>query len=61
MYVSLKLHNGEVSTGNDKHRINLPEGCEGIMFVFKTKKTAKKFWGKDVPLQKVREINNETN
>jgi len=37
--------------------VNLPDGCSGVMFVFDTKKSARKFWGKNVPLQELEEAN----
>ena len=46
LYLPLKLHNGETDHG----KLNLPDGCEGIIFVFKTKASARKIWDKSVPL-----------
>ena len=48
--VALKVHNGEVAIDGEKIKMNLPLGCEGILFVFESKKAARDYWGKDVEL-----------
>lgn len=34
--------------------VQLPDGCAGLMFVFKTKKAARAMYGRNVPLMAVR-------
>ena len=51
-------HQGEVELTEYEGRkvkikIKLPAGCTGILFVFESKKAAREYWGKDVPLQRV--------
>ena len=50
IYLALRLHSGKVSVTGVEIDMKLPEGCEGIMFVFKTKTAARKYWGKKVGL-----------
>ena len=59
-YLAMKLHSGpKVKFTGIPYSIdvNLPDGCSGVMFVFDTKKSARKFWGKNVPLQELEEAN----
>jgi uncharacterized membrane protein (UPF0127 family) len=35
--------------------VKLPEGAIGMLFIFKTKTAARKFWGRDVPLLELEE------
>ena len=53
MWIAMNMHKGNIPIGHWKQHIALPEGCEGLLFVFKTKKAAREFWGKGVILQKV--------
>lgn len=54
-YLAMKKHSGIMQFADTKHRVNLqlPEGCTGMLFVFKTKKAAREFWGKDIELMEV--------
>lgn len=55
LWLALKLHGGAISVDGLPDKIRLPDGCVGIMFPFKTKKTARNFWGKDVRLVEIEE------
>ena len=35
-------------------KLELPDGCEGAMLVFRTKKAAYDFWGNDVELVEIK-------
>lgn len=39
--------------------MGLPDGCTGILYVFKTKKAARAWWGKDIDLIPVEEGRKE--
>ena len=42
--VALSLHSGGVtSEDGEEIQVNLPEGCEGILFVFESKKAARAY------------------
>ena len=51
--IALKVHSEIVEIDCVQTKISLPEGCEGICFVFESKKMARKYWGKKVPLAMV--------
>jgi len=51
--MALKIHSGEVAVQGVKQKMILPEGCIGITFVFESKKMARKWWGKDVPMVRI--------
>lgn len=50
LWLASKIHSGAVTVGRHVAKIRLPVGCVGVMFVFKTKKAARKYFGKDVGL-----------
>lgn len=54
--IALKRHPGEVSLAGERTKIQLPDGCTGIMFCFESKKKAREYWGKDVPLVQYEEV-----
>ena len=51
--LALKLHNGKVQIYGEELPMKLPDGCIGIMFAFESKKKAREYWGKDVPLARI--------
>ncbi len=51
--VALRQHPGEVAVDGEKIKMKLPEGCSGLMFIFESKKSARKYWGKDVRMVRV--------
>ena len=52
--VALKVHTGFVSVSNGKPiKMKLPDGCQGMLFIFESKKTAREFWGKNCPLMEI--------
>lgn len=57
--LTLKLHCGEISINGEKHQLELPAGCIGISFAFESKKAAREYWGKDVPLVQIEENEGE--
>ena len=58
LYVAMKLHEGKVHIdGNGVPiQMKLPEGCQGILMAFKTKKSAREFFGKDVELMEIEKV-----
>ena len=58
--IAMKLHSGEISPkgtiGPANIQLRLPKGCTGILFCFKSKKAAREYWGKDVPMSKYENI-----
>jgi hypothetical protein len=57
--ISLKLHPGKVSIdGKGENKINLPEGCIGVMFCFESKKAAREYWGKNIALVRIERSKN---
>ena len=51
--IALKLHGGLVLVEGDIVKMNLPDGCLGICFAFESKKAAREYWGKDVPMVQI--------
>ena len=57
--VALSLHSGRVTSENgEETQINLPEGCEGILFVFESKKAFRAYakkthWGDEVKFNRI--------
>ena len=51
--VALNVHKGEISVCGKKDKIILPPGCEGILFVFESKKAARDYWGRNVKLTRL--------
>ena len=53
--IALKRHSGFVQVHGDPNPVlmNLPPGCDGILFVFESKKAAREYWGKDVETVRV--------
>jgi uncharacterized membrane protein (UPF0127 family) len=50
-YIAMQMHNGKMQVGKVPIISTLlPDGCVGLLFVFSTKKAARAFWGKNVPL-----------
>ena len=58
LYVAMKLHGGKVQIGGSSLpvQMKLPEGCQGILMAFKTKKSAREFFGKDVELMEIEKV-----
>ena len=62
-YLAMKVHSGHVRLplsdlpGSPEVQLELPDGAIGMLFIFKTKKAAHAFWGKDVGLKEMRLIN----
>lgn len=55
-YLAMKQHDGKIAfPGGINGRVKLPEGAIGMLFIFKTKTAARKFWGRDVPLLELEE------
>ena len=52
-YRTDKAYTPFVSVDGVQAKITLPDGCIGVCYVFKTKKQAKDFLGKDVVLTDV--------
>ena len=63
MYLAMNIHDGDVNMdiNNTKipSKIKMPEGCEGVLFVFKTKQAAEKFWFKGVELIEIQVANKK--
>lgn len=61
--IALNMHRGAMKIGNTPIKLNLPKGCVGMCFVFESKKTAKEYWGNNVPLieitQKIKTLKKE--
>ena len=53
--VALKKHCGEIKVGGIDAKLNLPDGCSGVLFCFDSKKSAIEYWGKDIELIQYRE------
>lgn len=49
-FIALRKYTGRVSVGGTEFNMNLPERCTGLFFCFENKKSARKYWGKDVGL-----------
>lgn len=49
----LKLQKGDVEVDGRRQKTMLPDGCLGVSFVFESKKAARAYFGKDVPLMDV--------
>jgi len=56
-YIGLKLYKKpEVAiAGQTGFTLNLPDGCLGILFIFKTKKAGREWLGKDCEFIEVKE------
>ena len=48
VWLDMRLHSGEITIEGWRQFIQLPEGCVGILFAFKTKAQAKKWGAKDL-------------
>lgn len=48
--IAMKKHTGWVEEGGVKFKMNLPEGCTGLLFCFESKEAARKYWGKGTRL-----------
>jgi len=58
--IAMKKHGGEVSIGgSDPFKMILPPGCTGMLFAFKSKKSAKAYWGNNVELIEYLEARDE--
>jgi len=51
--IALQRHSGEISVDGYKTRINLPKGCTGLLFIFESKVSAYRYWGKNTELQEI--------
>lgn len=58
LYLAMIIHDGSVESKNNLilTTMELPRGCEGVMLVFKTKKAAYDFFGKDVELTEIKKV-----
>ena len=56
MYLVWRLH--EKVRAVPSIRIDFPDGCVGLMYVFRTMKEARDFSGKNTDLMRVEEIKN---
>ena len=54
--IAMKVVPGFVRVDGIEIQIKLPPGCEGIMMVFESKKSARAWWGNDIALLEVEEI-----
>ena len=57
IFISLRLHKGDVKVNGEEIPMKLPKGCDGIMFAFKDRRSAVDWWGNDTELIEA-EINN---
>ncbi len=51
--ITMKIQPPIVTIEGIQVKMKLPEGCLGICFVFESKKTARAYMGKDVPLLRI--------
>ena len=51
--IALKLHSGIVTVYDEISQMKLPDGCMGVCFAFESKKAAREYWGKDVPMVRI--------
>jgi len=59
-YVAMMKHPGWISLdGSQPMKMMLPEGCTGMLFVFKTKKAAREYFGKKVELMPIQAVEKE--
>jgi hypothetical protein len=62
LYIAMKLHSGGAETIipeyaiSRKYKLELPDGCAGILTVFRTKKQARAYWGKSVKLVEIKKM-----
>jgi len=54
--IALKIHPGEVKFGDTKVKIQLPDGCIGVCFAFRSKKKAREWCGKDVDMVRIEKL-----
>ena len=55
MYIAMHVTKVGIEWGNRDIEIGLPNGCDGVCLVFKTKKAAREWFGKKVELAEIRE------
>ena len=48
IWIDMRLHSGKITIDGWQQNVQLPKGCVGILFAFKTKGQAKKFGAKDL-------------
>ena len=54
--IAMKKHNAKVSFQGYEFNMTLPPGCTGVLFVFESKKAARKYWGNDIELMQIEEV-----
>ena len=57
--ITLKLHSGAVTVYDEISQMKLPDGCIGVCFAFESKKAARKYWGKDVPMVRIEKVKED--
>jgi hypothetical protein len=56
-YIAMKTVSKMTVDIEDKsYNVQLPKGCIGVMYVFKKKKHATKFFGNDVQCEQMKEV-----
>ena len=55
MHIAMKIESGMTNFG----KMELPDGCVGLSLIFKTKKQARKYYGKNITLMEVKILEKE--
>ena len=53
--IAMKKHAGGAEIEGIKFKMELPEGCTGMLLCFESKKAARKYWGEDAELMRFEE------
>ena len=48
--IAMEMQPGRVKLNGESYPLSLPKGCEGIFLCFESKKTAREYFGKNVPM-----------
>ena len=59
MVINLKLQPGEYTMGNMSGKLDLPDGCCGILFAYESKRAAIRDGCKRTQLVRIREVDSE--
>jgi len=54
--IAMRRHTGKIAVSGRETQLILPPGCTGILFCFESKKAAREYWGKDVELVQIEEV-----
>ena len=54
--IAMMLNPGKMQIDGQEFPIKLPDGCMGLLFMFESKKAARKYWGKDVPFMRAEKV-----